>query len=490
MTRRARREILFTIDRNSDVPLYRQLYEQARDAIIQGVVEEGDRLPSIRRLSRELQISHTTIEQAYLQLSVEGYVTNMPRSGYIVAHFDAAFLRTERLSNKLKVLQSEQHRDRRAFFAENSRGSVARYDFSYANLPADSFPVKTWRQLMNDVLYANTAPEFARYTYTDRVNDLSRQLSLYLGQARGVDCTPEQVILQPGSDNALATLLTLFDREQHIVGIEEPGWATVREVSQRMDFKMVGIPVDQGSEAFMDALRAQKPKIVFTTPSHQFPTGAVMQLETRIELLKWACETNAYIVEDDSCNEYRYNTSPIPSLQSLDTHYRVVYLCNASKVLSPSMRLAYLVLPPKLLGRYYRLYNGSHPGISLLEQELMTRFIREGHWEQHIRRMAKRMHRRHDLLLESLEKEMGGHLTVEGMHSGMHLYVGVENGMSQDELLQSAFKEGAAVYSAKRLWFTHPGREEKVLIGFSSIPSEDIPDGVAALRRAWFPTKQ
>ena len=131
---------------------------------------------------------------------------------------------------------------------------------------------------------------------------------------------------------------TLFDREQHIVGIEEPGWATVREVSQRMDFKMVGIPVDQGSEAFMDALRAQKPKIVFTTPSHQFPTGAVMQLETRIELLKWACETNAYIVEDDSCNEYRYNTSPIPSLQSLDTHYRVVYLCNASKVLSPSMR--------------------------------------------------------------------------------------------------------------------------------------------------------
>ena len=487
MTPRQTRELLFIIDEESGTPLYRQLYEQARDAIVQGRLAAGERLPSIRKLCTTLGISHTTVEQAYLQLSVEGYVRNVPRSGYVVEKLDTEFLRIPAPDNEPGVRRAEADRSRNAFYAENDAGAKARYDFSYANLQPSSFPVNTWRKLINDILYASTAPDMTRYTYTYEPNSLRRELARHLNQTRGVNCMPEQVVVQAGTDGALATVFQLLDSSQHVLGLEEPGYATVREVAQRMGFKLAAIPTDQGAEAFLEALRAQNPKVVFTTPSHQFPTGNVLQLEARIELLRWAREANAIIIEDDSCNEYRYNTSPIPSLQSLDSYNRVIYLGNVSKVLSPALRIAYLVLPPKFLGRYLRTFNFAHPAISWLEQETLARFFAEGHWDAHVRKMAKGNHRRHDLLFEALRHEFGDAVEISGEQAGMHLYVGVHNGMTQRELVHSAYEQGVNVYSTARFWFSRPAAQDKLMIGFSSIADEDIAPGVAALRRAWFP---
>ena len=492
MAARKKRDLMIVLSDDAAAPLYRQIYDQARDAIIEGRLQEGDRLPSIRVLSADVQVSHTTVEQAYLQLAVEGYVRNVPRSGYVVEHLDTHFLklsRAGRLSqadNAPKVERARASRDRDAFFAENEHGGTARYDFSYANLQPDSFPAKIWRQLVNDVLYTDTAPTLARYRTTEEASPLREELCHYLRQARGVNCLPEQVVLQTGTDGALATILQLFDRDHHAIGMEEPGYATVREVATRMGFALVPIPTDQGQDAFLNALGRFNPKIAFTTPSHQFPTGAVLGLDARTRLLKWAQETNAYIIEDDSCNEYRYNTSPIPSLQSLDAYDRVIYLGNVSKVLSPSLRIAYLVLPPKLLGRYYHLFNYAHPAISLLDEEVLARFIKEGYWEQHIRRMALGNRKRHDVLLDCLERAFGDRVEIQGAYSGMHLFVTVRNDMMQEELLTAALKQGAAVYGTKRMWFSKPAPANKVLIGFSAIGLEDIPPGVDALRKAWF----
>lgn len=486
MSARQANDFLFALDAAAGEALYRQVYLQAREAIATGRLLKGERLPSIRKLSQTLGVSHTTIEQAYLQLSVEGYVRNVPRSGFIVEEIDTEFLRIPAPDNESGVLRAMADRSRNAFYAENLAGENAEYDFSYANLQPGSFPVKTWRKLIGDVLYASTSPELARYSYTHEPSALSRALARHLNQTRGVNCLPEQVVVQAGTDGALGTLFQMLDPGKHVIGLEEPGYPTVREVASRMGFKLAGVPTDKGAGAFMDALRRHKPKVVFTTPSHQFPTGKVLPLETRVELLKWAHDTNGIIIEDDSCNEYRYNTSPIPSLQSLDSHNRVVYLGNVSKVLSPALRIAYLVLPPKFLGRYLRTFNMAHPAVSWLDQEVLARFISEGHWSAHALKMAKSNHRRHDLLLEGLTREFGDAVEVSGQDAGMHLYVGVNNGMSQRELVTSAYKHGVKVYSTARFWFSRPADESKLMMGFSAIADEDIQPGIVALRRAWF----
>lgn len=489
MAKAKTRSLLFTIDTARPEPLYKQLYLQAREAIVQGRLAAGDRLPSIRSLSRELSLSHTTVEQAYLQLSVEGFVRNIPRSGYVVEKLDTKFLQLPKTTNiEASVRRAVESCRNDSFAFENLQAGSTRYNFSYANLPSDSFPANTWRKILNDILYSTTAPELASYSYPHDPNELRHQLANYLTRARGITCMPDQVVIQAGTDGALASILQLFDRNKDVIGMEEPGYATAIEVSQRMGFKLVALPTDRGIDQFLAALEAKKPSVVFCTPSHQFPTGRVMQLDARTHLLQWAQANGAYIIEDDSCNEYRYATAPIPSLQSLDAYHRVIYLCNVSKVLSPSMRIAYLVLPPKLLSRYLRKFRHTHPPVSLLEQEALALFIKNGFWESHIHRMTSAMKKRHDILLEHLEQSMGSILRISGKHAGMHLYVGVDNSMTQDELLTSAAKHGAAVYGTKRMWFSSPAPENNIMIGFSSIAPEDIPEGVAALSRAWLHT--
>lgn len=486
MANRAQSDVIFTPDESLPIPLYQQIYEQARNAIVEESLQAGEKLPSIRHVSKSLGLSHTTIEKAYQQLSLEGYVRNVPRSGYVVEELDIQYLQLSRSVDVDEAQQAVDNRNQEAFFAENIQGAKARYDFSYANLPDDSFPVVQWRRLIANVLYSDTLPAFARYTNVDEPNALRLQLARYVGRARGIHCSPHQVQIQTGTDGAIAAVLNLFNREKDVLGIEEPGYATTREVAQRMGFKIVGLPVDQGSDVFIDSLYEKQPTIVFTTPSHQFPTGKLLNLSARMRLLQWADKHGAYIIEDDSCCEYRYQTSPILSLYSLDAAGRTIYLNNTSKVLSPSLRMSYLVLPVSLLERYFETYRNSHPPFPYLEQETLARFIEEGLWERHIRRMSKSNHTRHDELLTQLRDKLGNRIQIEGIDSGMHFYVTVDSPMTQEELIESAFQQGVAVYGTKRLWFERSAPENKLMIGFSSIPVEDIAPGVEALKRAWF----
>lgn len=485
MCAKKRAELLLHLNEQSSTPLYQQIYQQIRDMITSGQLAEGEHLASIRRLSSDLNVSHTTVEQAYLQLATEGFVNNVPRSGYVVAHVDVEYFKLTRATDQQAIRNLEHARNKAAFFAENRSGSAVRYDFSYANLQPDSFPVKIWCQLIDDVLYSRTSPELARYSYTDEKCALQEELSRLLARTRGVVCEPEQVVLQSGTNEALATIMQLFDREHDVLGIEDPGYGTVHEVARRQGIRMVPLPIEQGLESFFEALDAHKPKLVFTTPSHQFPTGMLLPLDARTRLLKWAEENDAYIIEDDSCNEFRYATRPVPSLQSLDAFDRVIYLCNISKVLSPSLRIAYAVLPPQLLKRYWDLFNYAHPTISWLDQETLARFISGGYWDAQVRKTSKGNHRRHDELLGHLTGEFGDAITVSGTDTGMHLYVTVHNGMEEPELLAKALENDVKVYGTDRMRLLGPACPASVMIGFSAIALEDIEPGVHALRKAW-----
>ncbi len=485
MAAKRRVDLMLHVDNSSSVPLYQQVYEQISSAILTGSLAAGDKLTSIRKLSADIGVSHTTVEQAYLQLATEGLVANVPRSGFVVERIDTEYAALPRTVNNQALEHARENRNRDAFFAENKTGGEVRFDFSYANLQPDSFPVDTWRKLTNDVLYRAHCPELARYSSTDEPNALRDELARYLARVRGVSCHPEQVIPQAGTSDALATLFQLFDPGRDVLGMEEPGYSTVHEVARRLGFSMVPLPSDQGTEAFLAALDEQRPSIIFTTPSHQFPTGTLLPFDARTRLLRWAEANDAYIIEDDSCNEFRYTTRPIPSLQSLDAYGRVIYMCNVSKVLSPSLRIAYLVLPPTLLARFWDRFNFAHPNVSWLDQEVLARFIAEGHWDSHVRKTAKGNHLRHDELMRCLREGFGDTIGISGVDTGMHLYVTVRNGMSQQDLLASALEQNVKVYGTSRMWFSKPAPENNIMIGFSAIALSDIEPGVTALKQAW-----
>ena len=325
-------------------------------------------------------------------------------------------------------------------------------------------------------------------SYPDQAkpNALQRQLCDYLARTRGVQCLPDQVVLFSGSESAIIALLQLFDARSDVLAHEEPGYSTFTDAAKRAGFRLSPAPTDDPEpDSFLFGVKACSPKLAFSTPSHQYPTGKVMPLEMRVEFLKLASEMGFYILEDDSCSEYRYGTNTIPSLQSLDSDNRVIYFGNFSKVLSPSLRIAYLVLPPELLRKYHRVFETSWTTVPLLVQEVIAKMIASGDLDQHVRKMATSNARRHDELVRCLNREFGDAITLSGVHAGMHLYAHVHNGMDQRQLVESALDHDALVYRTDQCWFSRPANKSTLMIGFSAIALEDIAPGVKALAEAW-----
>ncbi len=474
------------LDRASSTPVYQQIYQQLRDTIAAGSLRAGDYLPTMRQISQNLGVARCTVERAYAQLAVEGYVDAVPRSGHRVRPLQTEFLQSAATAIKRRQT-AEVHLPPRhvAFFEEFCHDPAVPYDFAFARLAPGSFPVKDWLRLEQEVLRYADDDLLGNYPLQHRPSNLQQELCRYLHRTRGVSCAPEQVVVLPSTEMALTSLLELFDAGCDRAGCEEPGYRGFVEAARRMGFAVDPLPVDQGSQAFVDALRQAGPRVAYVTPSHQFPTGSVMTLDTRIELLSWANDADSFLIEDDSCSEYRYDADPVPSLSSLDSEGRVCYLGNFSKTLSPGLRVAYAVIPERLLDRYFDRFWSSCTAVPLITQEVLARFIGQGLMDQQVRRMVAGCRLRHDLLLEHLRAAFGDRIELQGVNAGLHLYTAVNNGMGEDALVASARSQGAHVHRASAFWFSGQPVPPRVLVGFSAIEPDAVAPGVAALARAW-----
>ncbi len=358
------------------------------------------------------------------------------------------------------------------------------YDFSFANLWDGAFPSETWRGLVDDILARDSA-QMSRYTALGQPSSLATSLCRILHDERGIRCTPEQIVFGAGTDGVLTTILQLFSDRPPLVGTEEPGYIAIPQIANRTRHTLVPLPVSDDPREFADALGKGAPTVIYTTPSRQFPTGRAMPEGLRAQVLEWAQRADAYVIEDDTCWEYRFDGKSVPALQAQDDHDRVIYVGNMSKALSPGMRIAYAVLPPQVMEKYRALFSFAHEPVSHLEAEVLARFIDEGHWEPHLQRMREGMKLRHDTMAESLSRELGDIASLSGVGSGMHLFASVENGMTQEELVTRARDAGAAVYGADLCWFSQPAPTGTVILGFSSFDVADIPAAASALARAW-----
>ncbi|WP_232311196.1 MocR-like pyridoxine biosynthesis transcription factor PdxR [Robertmurraya korlensis] len=464
-------EITLSFDSNSSEPLYLQLYSFFKKEIVEGRLIPETKLPSKRKLSTHLQISQTTVESAYQQLIAEGYVKSEPRKGLFVTQLEMGFFNEKERTSPHDKLQ------------KNPIVNPIKVDFGHGNIARNEFPFPTWRKLTVQSLYED---ESHLLLSGHRQGDLPLRVEIakYLYQSRGVQCEPDQILIGAGTQY-MVTFLTMLIGRDRVYSMENPGFHRTREAFKDQGVKLLGIELDQEGIK-MEDLVASKASVTYVTPSHQFPMGMVMPISRRMELLKWAHETESYIIEDDYDGEFRYTGKPIPSLQGLDKHGRVIYLGTFSKSLIPSLRISFMVLPPTLLSRYQDRFSIYKQTVSRLHQQTLYLFMKEGHWSRHLQKMRNTYRKKQTVLLALITERLGEHVTVIGVDSGLHILLKVHNHMTESELISHAEKMGVRVYPTSVYYDGDPHPNiPMVLLGYGGVSEREMQTGIHLLQTAW-----
>lgn len=471
-------EITPYIDEQADESKYMQIYHYIKRQIMSGGISAGTRLPSIRQLADSLHLSRNTVEAAYQQLHAEGYVDSRSRIGLFVCEIESDMGETAEVNNRPVY----SGRDR---VAEAVAEPGVDIDFRHGNIDFDGFPLSLWRKLSNDV-FRLTPVEALQYGERQGEMGLRRQIAQYLRHSRGVSCQADQIVIGAGIQQLLMLLSQMIGGDRRTIAVEDPGYDGARTIFRNHRLSIVSVPLEQDGMN-VRRLKESGAKAVYITPSHQFPSGMVMPVAKRMQLLQWAEERDGLIIEDDYDGEFRYHTKPIPALQGLDSTGRVVYMGTFSKSLLPSIRLSYMVLPPALLERYKVEFAVYEQTASKLHQLTMERFMQEGHWEKHLRKIRKVYQKKHAVLLLALKRTMGDRVRIIGHDSGLHLLIQIQNGMTEAGLLEAAARAGVKVYPTSNYWGEPADvQAAALLLGFGGLSNQQIEDGITRLHGAWF----
>lgn len=464
---------MFVLDQNSQVPLYTQIYNQVREHILSGKLPPDSKLPSVRELAAELSTSHNTVESSYQELYAEGYLYSKPRSGYFVSA----------LSHDVVPLTLSRKPQKRA--APPKIHPVSDYDFHPARLDRGSFPATLWRKCFVDSLNKSSG-DLAQNWDPQGEWGLRCSIQGYLERSRGVICEPEQIIICSGLQQSLDIVAHMLKGNHSLVAVENPGYFLPRSVFRNHSFDVVPIPVG-ASGINLDTLKDSGATIAYVTPSHQFPTGCVMPIANRLKLIEWAESSEKFILEDDYDSELRYHGKPIPSLQGLEPRRNIIYLGSFSKVLSPALRISYMVLPRSLLTSYRRFFHDYFCSVSLLEQRTLAEFMERGHWNRHVRRMRMLYKNKHDILLRSVDRHFGTRAIIIGQGAGLHVVLQL-TGHSPDEreLIRRAQSKGIRLVPFSATYASGELDSSKYLLGFGGVAANELDQGIELLFNAWY----
>ncbi len=471
------------IDRGSPTPLYRQVYQGYRDSILAGRLRPGERLPSTRSLARELGTSRLPILEAFDQLLAEGYCESRVGAGTFVAR-----------SLPAEPAPGPRTGGERPGRRPLARGPVARLrrpapwlfnraPFALGATAVELFPAEVWARLV--ARHTRRLDRAAlRYGNSMGWPPFREAIADYLRAARAVRCTAEQVMVVAGSQQALELVARVLVDPGSTVWLEEPGYWGARDAFSIARARLVGVPVDEeGVDVGAGARLAPRARAVYVTPSHQFPLGVTMSASRRLQLLDWARRAGAWIVEDDYNSEYRYESQPVGALQGLDKDARVLYIGTFSKVLSPALRIGYLVVPEDLVERFRLVRWAMDICPPILYQQVLADFIAEGHFARHLRRTRELYRERRQTLLAALDAELGGRLDILGQQAGMHVVATLPPGRPDAEVAQLAAGEGLSTLHLSSCYLGRRARQG-LLLGYGGTGVEQIPDAVRGLKRA------
>jgi GntR family transcriptional regulator/MocR family aminotransferase len=418
---------VYILDKNIKKPLYIQLYDAMKYEILK-TLPLGSKLPSIRKIATEYAISKNTVELAYKQLYTEGYIESRPKSGYFVA----------------EVLLEHDAPTKTLCETKPYTPLPIRYDFVPARLTHESFPLKLWKRLFIKAMEGDL--DFGAYGDRQGEIGLRKEIAKYLIKSRGVNCDASQIIICGGFADSMNLLATILKTKYTHIAIEHPGFPIVRSLFHDYGFITVPINIDPNG-LVIDELESSSAKLVYITPSHQFPTGVSMPVSNRIRLLNWSKRVEGIIIEDDYDSELRYQNRPIPSLQGLDNDDRVVYVGTFSKSLSPALRVSYLILPHRYFEAYRGVFHSRHQrcSVSLSTQKTLEHFMAGGHWERHLRKIRTLNRKKHDMMKESLQKAFGSMIEITSEGGGLAILIRPTINIDLAILRQNALTQGVKI---------------------------------------------
>jgi GntR family transcriptional regulator / MocR family aminotransferase len=475
--------VLLTIplSKRSD-PLFRQVYLRFRQAILSGSFRKGEKLPSTRDVAEQLGISRTVVLLAYDQLLAEGFAVGRAGSGtYVSGEVDVhqpnrpkdlAKLRMSRFGSSSAAAWSKMNVPQR-------RTRSFPYDFAYGRSDLDTFPFEMWRRIL---LQQSRKTRVSELDYGPAAGNtkLREAICTHLRRSRTVVCDPSQVLIVNGSQQALDLIARVLIERGDRIAIEDPGYQGTREILRSAGARLLPVAVDLHG---LDPARLPaNARVAFVTPSHQFPTGAILPLARRIALLEWAKRQNAVVVEDDYDGEFRYEGQPVESLQGLDREGRVIYIGTFSRTVFSSLRIGYLIAPKSLIPAFTAAKWLCDRHTPTLEQETLAEFIDRGIYERYLRRVRRRNAARREALLEALHLHIGDRVDVTGDGAGAHVVLWLQHPVAEESVIAHAASHGVGVYGISAYFLNRP-RRAGILLGYSRMTENQIREGIRRLSK-------
>lgn len=456
----AKRGPIEALDHETGIPFYRQIYDRFRNAIASGVLKPGDRIPPARALTKELGLARGTIEAAYSLLTAEGYIQSRGQAGSFVT----PGLKPQR-PLAIPLPQAVSSTSLAGFRPD----SILPFQMG---LPAlDAFPRKIWARLGARCV-RSMQPWDMVHPPVHGLQVLRTEIATYLQLSRGIDCSPSQIFVTSGYRQTMALIVHSLLKAGDRVWLEDPGYPPTRELLGQMQIESVPVSVDGQGMVVSEGLKfAPRARAAVVTPAHQSPLGVSLSLPRRLALLDWAVRNKAWVIEDDYDGEYRYVSRPLPALKSLDGEERVLYAGTFSKVLFPSLRLAYLLVPNSQVERFEQVTQILAAGSPALTQAIVAAFITEGHFARHIQRMRRLYAERREATAAGLERALGKHVRIDRKPGGMHLILQLQ-GKRSDRRLAGRMREVGLYAEALSDWTKGGGGVSALLVNFTNVESQ------------------
>ncbi|MBC8015745.1 MAG: PLP-dependent aminotransferase family protein [Sporomusaceae bacterium] len=464
---------LIKLESRKTTPLYIQLYNYFKAEMEGSRLKQDEKLPSIRELSKSLSISKITVEKAYQQLMSEGYIENRDRSRYTVNKLDGF------ICKPIPAFMESKY-DNQQTIIENK----ILYDFSSGGMDIDGFDFPLWKKYISKAFLHSD--RLVGYGNVSGEEELRTEIAKYIQKSRGVYAHASQIIIGAGVQNLLSILCSILKLQNNSIAFEEPGFKNGRRIFADHAFSIKPIKMKKDG-IDMEDLENSGERLVYVSPSHQFPTGYIMPIGRRNQLLHWAETKNGTIIEDDYDSEFRYFGWPIPALKGLDCNGNVVYLGSFSKVIPPSIRISYMVLPEKFLDIYQQKSSLYNQAASTIEQLALAQFMSDGHLERQIRRLRKLYYEKNRLFFDGIKTILGEKVEVNENESGLHTILTVKSELQAKELGQRALEQGCRVAPVEDYyWEVTPEKLPQVILYFSKIPVNEIKTAITRLKDAWF----
>lgn len=451
----------YELSEHSDGVLYKSIYENIKKDIFEGKLKSGEKLPSKRTLATNLGVSIITVENAYEQLICEGYLYAVQKKGYFVSDISDLGKIKSPANKKINIIKQVEEKN---------------YDFDFSSnlIKSKNFPFSVWAKLLRENI-SNYEHEIMKIPPCNGTIELRNAIAKHLLDFRGMQINPDQIVIGAGTEYLYGILIKLLGEEK-IYCIENPGYSKLKKVYESNNVKCRIVDMDENG-IMISGLRETNAHIAHISPTHHFPTGITMPVTRRYELLAWANENkNRYIIEDDYDSEFRINGKPLPTLQSIDSCEKVIYMNTFSKSLAPTIRISYMILPEHLINLYYKKLSFMSCTVSNLEQYTLAAFINQGYFEKHINRMRLHYKRQRDKILEIIKSKLSDDsFKIIENGSGLHFILEFKTEKNDDKIKQELYENKIKISAVTDYYMDEQKRNNhQFILNYSNIDIENL----------------